>query len=316
MGGNTYNRKNFSDVELEQLITKISGLHSLFDDRTFESEKAWRANISRYLDADSSNRFYFKIEQLKGLPNCVNCSTTLGIDSFKYSGESKGFRRYCPECTQKESWKFSKNYNPDVLKDRGKKISKSKFEFYQSDKGKETAKSNGKKISVSLKKFFVTDKGKLARKKSAEYNSALMKERILTGTFTPNSNNRNTHWVSKFNGKTYRSSWEALYQYFNPYAEYETLRLPYTHNKLNLIYIVDFIDHDKRIVTEVKPLEMLNDSKTKSKILALTNWARQNNYSVEIFNLASIKKLDEPDYSLFDKLTTKKIKKIYENFKN
>jgi hypothetical protein len=74
-----------------------------------------------------------------------------------------------------------------------------------------------------------------------------MKQKILSGEFTPNSNNRNTHWESTFNNNTYRSSWEALYQYFNQDAEYEKLRIEYNINNTAKIYIVDFVDHVNKI---------------------------------------------------------------------
>lgn len=78
--------------------------------------------------------------------------------------------------------------------------------------------------------------------------SIRMKTLILEGKFTPNSNNRNTHWDACCNGTTYRSSWEALYAYLNETAEYETLRIPYILNDKEFIYIVDFIDHAEKIV--------------------------------------------------------------------
>ena len=60
--------------------------------------------------------------------------------------------------------------------------------------------------------------------------SKLMKQKILDGTFTPNSNNRNTHWDSYFKGKKFRSSWEAIYYSLHPEALYESLRIPYTYS--------------------------------------------------------------------------------------
>lgn len=316
MGGNTFNRRWFSNNELTELVQKINGYQSLFDDRIFETERAWRANISRHLDADSSNRFYYKIEELKGLPQCHACKATLGVESFDYAGDVRGFRKYCPCCTQREVWKLSENCDPGVLKERGNKISKKKLEFYQTEQGKQIASSNGRKISKSLIEFHKTEKGEVARKKSAEHNSVLMRNRILSGEFTPSSNNRNTHWESVYKNKKYRSSWEAFYQHVNPNAEYESLRILYSYNDKELIYVVDFVDHTNKIVTEVKPVEQLNAPKTVAKIAALRNWAEYSGYIVEIFTLESIKSCPEPDYSLFDEKTVKKLKKIYATTKN
>jgi hypothetical protein len=79
MGGNTYNRRYFSDSELQHLISKVNGYQSLFDkDRVFDNKKQWRANISRHLDSDSCNRFYFL---LAPLCYCAYCKKQLGIDT-------------------------------------------------------------------------------------------------------------------------------------------------------------------------------------------------------------------------------------------
>lgn len=146
--------------------------------------------------------------------------------------------------------------------------------------------------------------------------SKIMKDKILAGEFTPNSNNRNTHWSSTFNNNRYRSSWEALYQYINPDAEYETLRIEYKLSHNTYIYIVDFIDHNKKVVVEIKPRELCNGEKFNAKIAALHNWATLHNYTVLVvdkdwFMLQSI----NIDYTKFDKLTADKIKKIYETNK-
>jgi len=43
--------------------------------------------------------------------------------------------------------------------------------------------------------------GTMMTAEQKEYRSNLMKEKILSGEFTPNSNNRNTHWDAEYNGK-------------------------------------------------------------------------------------------------------------------
>lgn len=148
------------------------------------------------------------------------------------------------------------------------------------------------------------------------YRSELMKQKILNGEFTPNSNNRNTHWKSMFDGKAYRSSWEALYQYINQIAEYETLRIEYMFDKKTMIYIVDFVDHINKLVVEVKPSRMCDGNKFNGKMSALSKWADNNGYSV----LVATEKwfLDQThaiDYERFDKKTEIKIRKLYETNK-
>lgn len=151
-----------------------------------------------------------------------------------------------------------------------------------------------------------------------EVRSVLMKQKILEGKFTPNSNNRNTHWNAIFAGRQYRSSWEALYQYINPQAEYEILRIEYTLNNIRKVYIVDFVDHTTKQVIEVKPRELCTGEKFDAKFSALNHWAEQHGYAVLIVtkewlhdNIVDTK----IDYTQFDITTALKIKGIYETCK-
>ena len=117
MGGNTYNRKYYTDKELELLISKVNGYYSLFkDDTLYDNEKQWRANISRYLDKDSCNRFYFMLEDIH---YCTHCNEELSISSYVYSGYNRGFSKYCSQCTDAGVWRTM--LSPDVLAQRGNK---------------------------------------------------------------------------------------------------------------------------------------------------------------------------------------------------
>jgi hypothetical protein len=313
MGSNTYNRKNYTNKELHKLIEKISGWQSPFvEGKMFETEKQWRAHISRYLDKDSCQRFYYMLEDKH---YCHYCKTELGIESYSYSGWNRGFSKYCPACTTNGVWRKNQSY--EKLLKRGKHISESKRKFYSTEHGQKTAKENGQKISKSLKTFHNTSAGGKARKRSAIINSKLMRNRILNGEFTPNSNNRNTHWDSQYKDKKYRSSWEALYQYLDPDAKYETLRIPYIFENKECIYIVDFVNHNTKTAIEVKPRELTKDKKTQFKILALKEWCKNNNYTFvladEEFLLSHTSHID---YALFDKNTANKIRTLYEQNKN
>lgn len=174
--------------------------------------------------------------------------------------------------------------------------------------------------SKTKEKISIANKGKnngmFGRKMSAEEKqkkSNLMKERILAGKFTPNSNNRNTHWDAYYKNKKYRSSWEALYQYHDQEAKYELLRIPYYYENQTHIYIIDFVNHNTRHAIEVKPKELLNDQKTQAKILAAKEWCKKNNYNLIIadqdyfLSLPKIENLNDFDFS-----TQEKIRKLYE----
>ena len=146
--------------------------------------------------------------------------------------------------------------------------------------------------------------------------SNVMKQKILDGTFTPNSNNRNTHWNSVYNGKTYRSSWEALFHSNNIDYEYESLRIKYIFDGRSRVYIVDFVCHVEKVAVEVKPAELLNDDNTIAKIKSLVEWCDDNDYTLILadaewlYNNTSL----QSDHK-FDNRTLKKVINFYEDYK-
>lgn len=151
--------------------------------------------------------------------------------------------------------------------------------------------------------------GKEVTQENRNKKSRKMKEMILSGDFTPNSNNRNTHWESSLDGIKYRSSWEALYKYLNPAAKYEKLRIPYEYG----IYIVDFIDDDCKIAVEVKPKEQQTGKKFEAKITALKEWCDDNEYHYVLFDQEDVKRAiteNDIDYTRFDNNTARKLKGI------
>lgn len=155
--------------------------------------------------------------------------------------------------------------------------------------------------------------GKIYTSEEKIIKSQRMKENILEGKFTPNSNNRNTYWESSFLNKRYRSSWEAWYQYLSPDSEFETLRIQYEINGVMKIYIVDFVDHLNKTVAEVKPKEMTTSEIFRAKWSALLSWAESNGYEYRLVTAQwLIEHTTTIDYSLFDERTSTKIKKLYE----
>jgi len=140
-----------------------------------------------------------------------------------------------------------------------------------------------------------------------------MKHLIEIGAFTPNIHNSQTHFQSVYNGQRYRSSWELVWHQLNPSYEYETLRIPYQLNGSRHIYIVDFIDHKKKIVVEIKPSTMHGNAKYEAKDTSLKCWCIDNEY---IYNLVDeqflVLEWDNIDLSLFDDKTKFNITKAYE----
>lgn len=314
MGGNSYIRKHFDENELLDFVKFAieNPLKSIRTDKIFNDEKSWRADVARLLDHESSQLFYFLLETHNKNYFCNYCFTKLGKESFRYSGANKGFSKYCNICTKLGVWR--KNVSDEILKRRGEKIKKNKLEFYQTDYGKEVAKKVGRQNSKKLKAFFKTPKGIANIEKSRQFNQKLMKEKIESGKFTPNSNNKNTHWDSCYKGKKYRSSWEALYQSFYPNDEHEKLRIKYKFKDTDHIYIVDFINYNDKIVTEVKPSETLNNQKFKAKFDALKLWCNKHGFGVRIATQEFLTSHPYPkNLQDFDSKTIKKIQKLYEN---
>lgn len=167
------------------------------------------------------------------------------------------------------------------------------------------------KISAKNKGIYNGMYGRRMTIEQKTQQSKIMKELILAGKFTPNSNNRNTHWDSYYNGVKYRSSWEALYQFYDPDAHYEELRIPYILDNREKIYIVDFINHTTKLCVEIKPKELCSGKKFNAKMHGLRQWATAHQYTVMVVDKEwFLDQTKEIEYSKFDPKTVKKIKAL------
>lgn len=120
--------------------------------------------------------------------------------------------------------------------------------------------------------------GTIMSKEEKQRKSILIKERIKTGEWTPHIHNSRTHWECSYEGKQYRSSWEAIYASLNPNDEYELIRISYSYENKERIYIVDFVNRQTCTLTEIKPQEHITSAQTKVKFKAAEEWCRKNNY--------------------------------------
>jgi hypothetical protein len=227
---------------------------------------------------------------------CINAKNFCRTETSKKGGVN---------CQKKYGRKIKLNLNTGIPWNKGMKGNYPySYSLTKETKEKISKANSGKNNGMHGRKMSIEDK---------EYRSKLMKEKILNGTFTPNSNNRNTHWKSFYKEKKYRSSWEALYQYFDVGAEYEKLRIKYKFNKLEHIYIVDFVNHNTKTAIEVKPKELCQDKKIQAKFLALREWCTANQYKFVLVDQSFLTSLKKPkDLSDFDIKTRKKIEKLYE----
>lgn len=168
-------------------------------------------------------------------------------------------------------------------------------------------KGLSKDNNASLLKMSNDRKGKnnpihnITEDRKAEWKlklSKTTKENILSGKFTPSSNNRNAAPIH-YNDNIFRSTWELIFHYINPDYLYETLRIQYENSEGNMsTYIVDFVNHSTKHVVEVKPMRLFDYEKYKLKENALLNWCRNNGYvysrfteSDLIININNIKDL-------------------------
>jgi hypothetical protein len=212
-------------------------------------------------------------------------------------------------CQQKHGDKISKNLNIGTPWNKGKSLH---YDVWHKGLNKH---SDHRLMQLSISRMG-TGNPMYGKKHTEEYKhsqSVRMKVLIKEGKFTPNSNNQNTHWNSMFDGKSYRSSWEAIYQAHHQTAIYEDLRIEYNHDGNEHIYIVDFVDYDKRMAIEVKPESGFNDQKTKDKISALSQWCNLHKFEMILADRDYLLSLGAPtDLSCFDEKTRNKVKQFYE----
>ena len=182
--------------------------------------------------------------------------------------------------------------------------------------------SYGRKLSEDLKKRLSESHkgagnpmyGKHHDDAYKKAKSEYMKRMILQGNFTPNTNNRLTHYDIVYQGVRYRSSWEVLFAATHKNFEYEKLRIPYQLNETSHVYIVDFVDHQAKIAVEIKPYELLNKHNNNVKIDALKEQAKQAGYTVQVLMQNDIVELAKhTDLTIFDDKTREKLETLIKN---
>jgi hypothetical protein len=250
--------------------------------RVMIGNKAWKENFDRLYSINNKERNAVEKE-------CRSITSKKGGIS----------------CQQQHKEKIKSNLNTGTPWNKGMK-GKYPYSYACSEDTK-------KKISNANKG---ENNGMFGKKHSEEERcriSKIMKEKILLGEFTPNSNNKNTHWESFYKNKKYRSSWEALYHYFDSDAEYESLRVPYSFQNKDYIYIIDFVNHKSKTVIEVKPQELVNDNKTQAKISAAKEWCNINGYTFVLADKNYLLSKSMPTtLKDFDSKTQNRIRNLYE----
>jgi hypothetical protein len=121
--------------------------------------------------------------------------------------------------------------------------------------------------------------------------SELMKEKILEGSYTPNTLNRLNHkrLRSDITGiKNYRSSWELKFHELNPSLKYEVTRIKYNYENKDHIYITDFTDDVNKIIYEIKPENLIDTPRNLAKAKAAAAWCAEFGYVYKIITQGDI----------------------------
>lgn len=267
-------------------------------------------NTGIVLYGNNANKFIKRVMNLKITEWVKNIDNLLGGIVTEAEIKSLSFAIGGRACQKIHGEKIKQNLNNGIPWNKGKKelqIGWAKgLTQHTDDRIKQFAKFGEKNGMFGVK---MSDENKVKHSKR-------MKDSILNGSFTPNTNNRNTHWDAIYLERKYRSSWEAWYQYIDPESEYETLRIEYTLDDIRKIYIVDFVNHRTKTVVEVKPIELTSTKEFKAKWEALSVWAQENKY-VAILATKNwlVQHTTEMNYSFFDPRTADKIRKLYETSK-
>ncbi|AGE48197.1 hypothetical protein CPTAKMNP4_180 [Salmonella phage vB_SenM-AKM_NP4] len=197
-------------------------------------------------------------------PNCKFCG----------EGLNSPINSYCnPRCQMKHLGGFPKDCN----------VGKTPW-----NKG---LKDNSRHCSIVNPEKWEAAKHKISKANSGENNgmygwdnedqrrrqSETIKAKILSGEFTPNTNNRRTSFDVVYDGKNYRSSWEAAYASINKTAVHERIRVPYIGNDLKKhIYISDFLNPETNEIVEIRPASLYDDN--HPKIVAIKKYCDSNGY--------------------------------------
>lgn len=133
-------------------------------------------------------------------------------------------------------------------------------------------------------------------KEGARRSSNKVKEKIMTGEFTPN---RRCYAIGRLKafGKTFRSSWEVLYYAHclqsGIVVEYEKIRIPY-HDPVsgeNRSYIIDFYHSDDGRLVEIKPTSEMMDGTNLAKFDAASNFAKERGLLFDVLSEVDLVKV-------------------------
>ena len=285
---NIINDKYRSPIDNRVLIRRLS------------KDPIWSIIKSKYSFCTKTSHIIYCLENdVTELPMCVHCGNRCNTPMASLCSAR------CSGSAMINNIKFH-NKGKTQSQDVRDKISKSLSGRKTQPCSEETKEKIRKTKLGKLNPMF----GKTPTPATKNKQSEAIKNRILSGQFTPNSDNRHGRFLAKYKDKSFRSSWEAALYSTNTNLQYEKLRIPYYDTKLNKsrIYILDFVDMTDKIVYEVRPNSLFDLSSDKSK--AAIQWCANNNYEFVHVNEEYIQSLDNIDFSGLSDHANKNLRKM------
>lgn len=206
-------------------------------------------------------------------------------DSSVRDGEVQAIQAAHASKTNKQHWNSLPDDEREVRVNRMRQIQKLSPPYnqrkprYQWNLGK-TKDTDDRLLQMSISRKGAGNPmfGRFMSEDEKRRKSELIKSRILTGEWTPHVHNSRTHWQCIYNDRKYRSSWEAMYAYLNPTDEYEKIRVQYEFEGKRKIYIVDFVNHATKTLTEIKPQTHMESAQFLQKQSAARDWCSSSGY--------------------------------------
>lgn len=292
------NDKKLRVIEYRIDYIKFNNGHCLLDERS----------VDRFKKNIRSKKIYFDhIDDVYHFDEVFRNNTTKRLKTLNASIAAK-------KCQKMHGEKIKNNLNTigGVPWNKGIKTG-----IYPWNKGK-TKINDDRLMKISLDRIGDGNPmfGKSPTQEAREKQSKKIKEKILSGEFTPNIHNSNTHWQVKYNNRKYRSSWEAFFHYFNPEYHYEKLRISYNLKGKNKIYIVDFVNYETNHIVEIKPFIYINTEKEIQKMKYLQQYCIDNGFKYDILSEDYIyTNFNKLPVDIFDEITYNNIRKSYETYK-
>jgi hypothetical protein len=257
------------------------------------------SSIYKYTeDLPLDTPFKFRVLFLAGVMCIKDIKCPFCLNSRKKCSYSSSVLKTCgsKECAHRymsANAKDRKSYlSGQTIEARRKSAEKNRGRLVSTETRQKISKSLKNKWSEPGYRENIIYKNKLSG--TPQRISQGIKQSILDGKFTPQSNNYfncRDEISSNITGiKRYRSKWEKIFHEKNPNCLYESIRIPYLYKNKNKIYIVDFVDMSSRILYEIKPAAFAETELNIQKFRAAEKWCDANNFE---FKLITEKEINE-----------------------